>query len=414
MNILVYTRIENNTGGDETLLSLLIPSLIKNLSEGANVSLALSHDDASEARALNIKAKWEKLMQDKGFKQNVWLFEGNSGSSALTSCLCVTHKLMGKQWKNFQLFTKEADYFVIAGWSHQLTSKSAKYLKEQLKLQTNCKILLCAVPGMSINAKGFQDSLHQLDYKVYSFQLGIGAACGIPMINTLTQSLIETDNIRMDWLKHIGEEFTEYTSFEAEKRLDKLIVIYCSKDNPGLSGITFLENISKEIIPDEYPVLLIGSTEINFKLWNELCLSYGFRSCTPINRTAHSGVLMRGLRDAKYSMATGAYSILEARYLEIDHCEYLCPPHMKQLGDMLSNSSNKDFKAAFLLGEEALEELGELPLADFQPKKTQAENSWRHSEKDGWRNYLSNSLSYIANEELLDDEVQDEKSIRYT
>lgn len=301
-------------------------------------------------------------------------------------------------WQQFTKLTSSLDLFVMAGWAHLQTDVAARYIKADLQIPDTCKILLSCVPGMSINAYKFLTGLKDIQRhpQLYVFQTGIGVSGGFPLLPTLTKESIERSEVRLKWRLHISA-YDSYMDETGRVRGDRLIVIYCSKDGPGTSGTKFLQKISKEIVPGDYPVLLIGATKGSdeYQEWEKECGMRGLQSCTAIPRTESSQVLMRGLRDAQYSMATGAYSILEARYLEIGHCAYLCPPHMTQLGNMLEEAGERAIREAFVQGTKALEELSQLPL-DYAGHLFQTQFAWHKKDfsewKLAWEKYLEASL----------------------
>lgn len=53
-------------------------------------------------------------------------------------------------------------------------------------------------------------------------------------------------------------------------------------------------------------------------------------------------------------MATGSYSILEARYLGIGHCKYLAPPHMRILTAMLDEAKKEKERKPNITEEEGI------------------------------------------------------------
>lgn len=313
-------------------------------------------------------------------------------------------------WLNFKQSIASLDLFVMAGWAHLQSPVTAKYLKEELKLPLNCKILVSCVPGMSINVFGFVTGLkEEPSYKnLYVMQPGIGTKGGFPLLPSLTKEGIERQQVRDAWLRYVSmlevanqevanqevANYKQYMNDKGEARQDKLIVIYCSKDGIGESGTRFLQNISKQIKEENranYYVLLIGSdpNSAAYKGWALECKLRHFK-CRALPRTENteniSGteILMRGLRDAEFSMATGSYSILEARYLGIDHCVYLSPPHMRQLGNMLEQASIESIKHAFEQGRRALDELCQLPFPEYKGNLFNSDLAWNKGDSSEW------------------------------
>ncbi|STX41661.1 Uncharacterised protein [Legionella donaldsonii] len=555
MRILLYTRLENDTGGDEALLNILQFYLLQQLEKGTEVHLCLSYDTASEARAKKIRTKWLKNLEEKGLEGQVWLFltaessfeksvtgikckyldigqktiesykslntldatvtwyikaqdgyhlykkeakrivpltlksteppkleqrncyialqhsgsekdfplyvlknksiyyyktiddskpkkfslefaaskvlqqlrKKASGAAKLLSndelrmitsftCYIPPELLMNEEeynlvedyfaqipenfstdrifWQSFTELTKSLDLFVMAGWAHAQKPITAQYLRAALEIPITCKIVLSCVPGMSINVNNFLTALQdkQKYSHVFALQPGIGARGGFPLLPTLTKLSIEDREVRNKWKSHIGTAYEPHLDSVGETGKDKLIVIYCSKDAPGAPGEEFLQQIALKVDPKEYPVLLIGAIEESeaCKRWKLICAQRDF-SCSVIPRTKNTQILMRGLRDAQYSMATGSYSILEARYLEIHHCRYLCPPHMIELGNMLEEAGERAIEQAFAQGQEALSELSRLPHQTDECHFLDPQSAW--DQKNSWRRYLEEALN---------------------
>ncbi|MBX9703871.1 MAG: hypothetical protein K2X39_06925 [Silvanigrellaceae bacterium] len=76
--VLFYTRIENDTGGDQTFLLTLAQPIIEGLNlisseEKIEISLVLSYDGKSKDRALRIKEEWQDITSSSSLKRRVWL-----------------------------------------------------------------------------------------------------------------------------------------------------------------------------------------------------------------------------------------------------------------------------------------------------------------------------------------------------
>lgn len=555
MKILFYTRLEGNTGGDETFLNTLKFYLVEQLTEGIEANLCLSYDELSEGRARKIADAWNRTLKEKNLTGQVFLFltdgrnleksilpvkcryinlgtktiEKNRTLDTLNEALtwyikspegysvrvkkknsllpikgdqegvflCYAALHASKQGVNYPLFvidvdktlyyykdsvslaqeyslltgspkvlpglvsrigksksqlvvldeaelkaittftsyipeellitdaeyqtidqnleipgslvyerarwlafkrlTSSLDLFVMAGWAHLQSRVTAEYLKTELELPLDCKVLLSSVPGMSVNVFGFVTGLkEEPSYQnLHVLQPGIGTTGGFPLLPTLKKAGIERQQVREEWMAHVSE-CKQYMSETGETRQDKLIVIYCSKDAPGLSGIGFLQSISEQVNVRDYHVLLIGANPDSYEcnLWVKQCILRDL-TYTLSPRTASTEVLMRGLRDAEFSMATGSYSILEARYLDIAHCVYLCPPHMKQLGDMLEKAPREGIEQAFKQGQIALNELMELLSPEYRGELFNSNLAWKLDDssewKLSWQQYLEDS-----------------------
>jgi hypothetical protein len=266
------------------------------------------------------------------------------------------------EWDKFKNLTCSLDTFVFAGWAHLQNQLTAKHLKKEFELRTECKILLGCVPGMSINGYGFVTGLtNHTDFKnVHVLQTGIKGNGGFPMMSKLTKEAMLDSKTRQAWLNHIGKGFEENVDPSGKKRMDKLIVIYCSKDAPDVAGMNFLQKTEEKLRkaeerPENWPVILVGTnTESEaYAQWERVCKLRSF-PVFPIARTEVTEILMRGLHDAKYAMATGSYSILEARYLGIGHCKYLAPPHMRILTAMLDEAKKEKERKPNITEEEGI------------------------------------------------------------
>jgi Ankyrin repeats (many copies)/Starch binding domain len=392
MKVLIYTKIEGNTAGDQTLLFIVANPIIAGLPEGAIVNLLLAYDKVSGSRAKKIKEMWEKIQKIPG--ATVWLNEVGSkekerGGSKITEGTALLSQCIpsnSPSWREITNFIKGTggkknpplDLFIIAGWSHQLNESSVDHIYKQMKVPSVTRILLCSPPGGYIDQGNFKTKLMELYDNVCCLQFGIYAQGGLPLSSSLLEDT-EASHYREDWLSHISSIATDFKlNKEDVTQGDKLIVIYCSKDKPGTTGIDFIEEIAKEKGKkiNNYPVLLIGSLDDkgtgsdNYQDWKNLCEDYGVHSVYPLPRTQNSRILMQGLRNAEYSMATGSFSILEAKALGIHHCQYLCPPHMITFGKILKDAKPEEIEAAFKRGKDALEELKYLSQKEFVPRIT--------------------------------------------
>lgn len=311
------------------------------------------------------------------------------------------------------------DLLIIAGWAHQLNGVSADHLDTQLKVPKTAKILLCSPPGSYIDAKSNENKLNikeqslkneliNLKYtNIFCLQLGVYAEGGLVIPPTVTLKSLDEESIREAWIDFLKKSLKEEEWSKLEKNLgknsvkDNFVVIYCSKDIPSTSGKNFIINIAKEKMEEKPPVLLLGTmvdkdknTE-NFVSWKTLCDENGL-TVYPLPRTSTSEILMCGLRNARYSMTTGSFSILETKYLGIHHCAYLAPPHLQEFATILEKATNDELNNAFKRGEETLKELSLLPKENYSSKILDPKNALS-GPKD------KNNISFKKQEEIKDE-----------
>lgn len=391
-NLLFFTRFENDTGGDQTLLLMVFSALLKNLPERSNVNLVLVFDSPSAGRAESIAKKWRRIVSEKGCDGVVWLNcigEKHPGRTKLL--VDINQEIMGAEnWSALLEFiqcstvsSSRLDIFIIAGWAHQLDETDAYYMLSTLLIPCNTKLLMCVPPGSRITTD-FLNALRVQGYgNVFYLQPGLELGdAGFPMPASLNSAYMESQDCRNIWVEQIRNQApaTAEGLHDGEPRGDKLIVIYCSKDKPGTKGRQFMAACADEVLREnaeqlisegeiegdlnEYHVILIGANDTNEQEWVKTCQAFQVKSVVTIGRTESSEVLMRSLRDAKFSMATGSFSILEAKKLGIMHCAYLCPPHLKRLGGMLESRSEL-LGNAFEKGDVVLQELQDFPNDDF-------------------------------------------------
>lgn len=296
-----------------------------------------------------------------------------------------------EKWGRFHSLTSTLDAFVVAGWAHLQSPVTSRFLKTQFELPVQCKILLACVPGMSINACGFVTGFKQFTkyQNVHVLQPGLNGNGGFPMLPSLTFETVALPETRKKWLEHIGLEYQSYVDANGDERKDRLIVIYCSKDAPGLKGGDFLAKIED----NNLPVLLIGADDKSkaYEAWVKQCKARGF-SCKALPRTEQTAVLMCGLRGAQHAMATGSYSILEAWSLGIK-CAYLAPPHMWQLDEMLTRMSEEGIKQTFIAGEKAGYELSQYLLPKYDCTFFGKHHAWNNTDLSGFRNFIETAES---------------------
>lgn len=420
--VLFYTKFEGNTAGDEKFLEIIRNALVVGLDKDAEIGLYLAYDEKSEQRAENAINKWLINMQDRGFKKEnlkVWAHEApvevikpkkdvkqvqektEQGTALLSKCMPTVAKSKIKDCENLNatkltvfINKKPAiDLFVVAGWAHQLNQSSAQHIKDQLKIPLTSKILLCAPPGGYIDNKNMsklsnecsmKTELLKFDYhKIYCLQPGVFAKGGLLISPSITLEALQESDTRKAWLTFVEKNLSvkEWEQVEkrfkdvSEKERDECIVIYCSKDKPGDRGREFIENI----IEKNYPVILIGTNDKgensdNYVYWETLCEENSL-TVYSMPRTSTSEVLMRGLQDAEYAMATGAFSILEAKKLGLHHCAYLSPPHLQDFAFFIEESGRNELEIAFRQGEKTLEELSRLPKINYLPNILHADNA---------------------------------------
>lgn len=404
--ILFYTRFEKGTGGDEQLLVMIHGAIMKHLDRGAEIGIFLAIDKQSEKRAQGTITKLIETMKAMGFDEKkliYWLciLPADKSTALLTQCIPPLQKALNGDKQTIANFIKptkssqpSVDLLIISGWAHQLNNRSADHIV-QLKVPPTAKILLCAPPGSYVDNRdtgegnhiSLKSALLVRNYKrVYCLQPGIYASGGLIISPSTTLAEVQQAQTRTAWLSLFRDIHQLQPKLkETGKAKDELIVIYCSKDRPGSKGIEFIEDIV-HVKKKSYPVLLIGTKEANensenYKHWETLCREHGLEAY-PLPRTATSAVLMRALLDAEYSMATGSFSILEAKKFGIHSCAYLAPPHLKDFGRLLETANAIDIERAFQQGNKALEELSLLPNKNFSPNILSVYNAFDSHELD--------------------------------
>lgn len=392
MKILIYTRLENNTGGDEQLFKMVTEPLLSYIPPGSEVRVCIACDQASIDRAQRLEGYLENLAQlepnpdadadvEIPVKFNLDYHIVNSKTPHINANLGKIDKNF-KQWnvgsKNKGI--PRLDTFVIAGWAHlQHVKRTLDFMEKLISLPKTTKILLCSPPGAYIDQRGLKSGLMERGYEnVYCFQPGLYEPAGFPLPpNQLSPESLENLELREQWLAHINPDgnLDGYLPAPDEGIPDKLIVIYCSKDGPGEAGANFINRIRDQKGDDaaNYKTLLIGAEPgtVAFEQWESLLAGEDQPIQIPFEvlpRTGSSEILMKGLKDAEFSMATGSFSILEARALGIDHCEYLAPIHLTQFGESLATASPEDVRQAVERGSAALEEISRIHTDDFMPE----------------------------------------------
>ena len=332
-NLLFFTRLENDTGGDQTLLLMVFNAILEKLPERSNVNLVLVFDNASEDRARSIAKNWSRIVTEKGCVSDVWLNCIGKKHPGRTSLLVDINQgiMRAERWSALLEFIQRStvsssglDIFIIAGWAHQLDETDANYMLSTLRIPCNTKLLMCVPPGSRITT-GFLNALIAQGYgNVFYLQPGLDPGdAGFPMPASLDPAYIADQDCRNIWENQIRIQApaTAEGLRDGEPRGDKLIVIYCSKDKPGTKGRQFMEACVNEVLREkteqqisegaieddlnEYHVILIGANDANERDWVKTCQTFQVKSVATIARTASSEVLMRSLRDAKFSMATG-------------------------------------------------------------------------------------------------------------
>ncbi len=377
--ILFYTKFEGNTVGDERFLEIIHGAVISGLAKDAEIGIFLAYDEKSKDRARNAVMKLLTTMTGMGFDANkikFWLHQApvekpkslnkpEQGTALLTKCMpTVSTHIPAANDATAAIVNKEKivdfiapnrspvkkskksnlDLFIVAGWAHQLNSNGADHFDNTLKVPKATKILLCAPPGgyidrrnigRGIQNESMKNALIRRDYhNVYCLQPGVHLAGGLFISPSTTLNAVQQDQTRTAWLTHLSaaglqKQLAPKLKEVGNKAKDELVVIYCSKDSPGRRGQEFIEQIA-QVHKKNYPVLLVGTKEgsiisENYKKWATLCGENGLTSY-PLPRTTKTEILMRGLHDAEYLMATGSFSILEAKKLGLHNCAYLAPP----------------------------------------------------------------------------------------
>ncbi|MBA2653029.1 MAG: hypothetical protein H0U73_12315 [Tatlockia sp.] len=398
--VLFYTRFENDTAGDEKFLEIIYDAVVMNIDKHAaiEIGLYLAYDAESKSRADEAGIKWSGKMRAKGINVDnlrIWKHQPKRSTPLLSQCMSKDpkpngneplvnkedekktnsnqlNKNLNKESKNdknlFDFITKPSlNLFVIAGWAHLLNSDSAKYIKNQLKVDVKTRILLCAAPGGDLDKQHFNTCLSDYEYKhVYCLQLGLDAKAGLPKTLSFTANELEGDmETRKKWLSHVHKlQLNTRLKGSNPNEKDELIVIYCSKDKPTEVAENFLKKC-KNSTDKDCPVILLGTNDNNQELWKEACKKEDLTAhFSP--RTSTSKVLMCGLKDAKYSMVTGALTILEAKYLGLDDCAYLAPPHLTKFAEYIEKAKPEQFIRAFNKWPNALKELSCLLDENFE------------------------------------------------
>lgn len=317
------------------------PTAVKNAKYSAlatqiktkNIIMKLNEDDLSAILSCTRQVPDELKLKDSD-----WAKIAKSETSPCRDI--IAHR---EAWFKFQEACQSASIFVFAGWAHLHTSKTATYLKDVLKIPEDCRFLLCSQPGSVVNSLGLEGGMHAAFKKenVFAYEPGVDTELGLPLLSALTREMISLPDYRQQWIAHSTlNDLAPKLSLES--RCDQLIVIYCSKDKINSDAQNLLNKIKKEIECSEkqlidYRLILVGTNQHNKTAWeSHIKLAFPGCQCLFVERTANSGILMRGFHDAEYGMATGAFTILEAYSLGIWHCEYWAPPHMKGLSQMLS------------------------------------------------------------------------------
>lgn len=392
MKILVFTRIENGTGGDQALLFMIVNALLPGVPEHSEICLILSYDTASQSRANSIRAWWNTALEQRGHRGIVWFNNRGDASGTANFKLNMSPDYMtSEDWTEFGKFIFLGDplyLFVVAGWAHQLNEQDFLYM-HQIGIGCHTKIMLCAPPGSKdINTRLLQ-KLHDNAYQFIYLQPGMrDNDAGFPLPNQLDRTYMESDECQTQWLNHINQYMDPRSELLGPD--SPTIVIYCSKDSPGIAGRGFIQRIARQVSAEDkenYLVVLIGTEFKNRKDWIALLKNNPIGKTVIADRTPSTEILMRGLRDARFSMATGSFSILEAKFLGIDRCEYLCPAHLTDFGLALNDeripaaSRVACFDQYFSRGQSALLDVGNIPRG-IPPTILMTNQSWRAKSHD--------------------------------
>lgn len=380
MNILFYTRLENDTGGDQALLYMLYDAIRQNLPKGSKIKLILSVDDASMERAKRIKAKWEKDNKTDIYEDWVWIRENKNSEATICQTLSEKNKTVAGSDFALAQYVKgnpnnpkqpPVGLFIMAGWSHMQLATSANFLSGTYGLKLNCKILLCSTAGVDIvNQRGkgpkakmvnFAADLISRGYSkeaVFTLQLGLEANAGYLLskdFNAEMKAIVQSEAAKDQWVAHLQGNQVKHAP-------EDLIVIYCSKDKPGIKGFEFLQECQEMPNQRVKPLVVLVGTDPkhNETEWKTACKNTNF-SCISIPRTKDSNgilgsvILMRGLLDAKRVLVTGAFTILEALYMGIHDCDYLYPDHLVRFQTELTGERDPNrIKQAFERGQKTL------------------------------------------------------------
>lgn len=386
MKILVLTRFENNTGGDNAFLFIVAPMLFPSHGEDSSIDLWLAYDEASADRAKRAAQKWHSMLAENNCQGQV-ILNLSTGKSAASASKLMTYSKKDTQvydnddtlsplnWQKYRPQIAENDLFVMAGWAHLQSSKSITFFEKQLSIKPEqTRFLLCSPPVMPINSNGIvtgkqgDGGLVSKGFEVSCMQFGINEPAGLVVPHNINREAMLSQQTRDLWVSQAAQQtdgkVTLSNDSSPSAQSDEVAVIYCSKDLPNQYAHDWLSMITKEYAGQlqQLPVLLIGSDSDNNQAWLDTLAEFNLSNVHLLQRTASSAILMRALRDAKYSMATGSFSILEAQYLGINHCHYLAPDHMLTLQQQLAEHQDtpQAISAAFDRGSLALESVNML------------------------------------------------------
>lgn len=378
--VVLYTRLENNTGGDKAQLDWLIKDLLKKVPPSTlECHLFIQHDANSIGLADQVRTEWIRRLQDNNFGGGVILSQVNSGVAHLRQpndhLLTENRRHSVASWQNLQIITatmQKDDWFIFAGWSHQmnnLTVAAMRTSREEggLGLSNETNLLLCSSLGKEIKQE-FKTALETVGYtNLYCFEPGLVKRCGFPLGNGVSKAAMQTAEARNVWSQFIGDE-PHFQLIGDLREKDQLVVVYHSKDHPNEAAISFLH--TRDL--SSYSVILIGDQEAADS-WRT-ALSNMPPAYQPLPNQIHNkrrtdaNALRRGFNDAEIAITTAPTTYLECLSCGIN-IQFFAAPHLNALQIELDAASVDSIKWSFMRGSRVHEELpNALVNNDFQPR----------------------------------------------
>lgn len=291
---------------------------------------------------------------------------------------------------------------------------------------------------LSFEPKVFIETLlkeKDLEKNIFIMQLGFSPFSGLPLFVYPNVQELDSGKYRIFWIDHLKQAeptlpenlINELLNIsDTSPRCDEnFIVIYCSKDQPN-NVETFLKKIDNI---EKFRIFLIGPVQgsDNLMAWQNILTDHGISddNIHVLPRTSGEDgtlILMQGLKNAKYCMATGSFSILEALYCGIYNIHYLAPPHINKLfKDSLqrinifndtegsagreNNTPIQDLLEDFQRGTDIVEKLSELTTLGSEQKGLLAP-ILKASKKE--EKYTTTTTTSIFKKDGTNDEVNNE------